>query len=208
MSHLIPTSLFCTCLVQVVAYFLSDKGYIFLLYNNPVYSQTIHSFLKFTRSTLWGEFAWMGAIIFEGNYMVWRQLPRGQFSLGAIFLGDNCTGGSFSQGKLFGGNYLGGGAIIQGVIIQGASIRGAIFLGGSCPGSPWKSAKGSFAVKSDTHSSWYETNSYICQFSKSTVFYFIYKYKFGTNSQPSRSRAVFMKLVRLFSKQKHFLSCY
>ena len=108
MPHLIPTFLFCSCLVQVVAYFLSDMGYIFLLYNNPMYSQTMHSFLQFTRSALWGEFAWMGAIIFEGNFMVRGQLSGGQFSLGAIFLGGNCTGGNFPRGKLFGGKYPGG----------------------------------------------------------------------------------------------------
>ena len=38
----------------------------------------MHSFPQFTRSTLWGEFAWVGAIIFEGNFLV-----RGQFSSGA-----------------------------------------------------------------------------------------------------------------------------
>ena len=133
MSHLIPTFLFCSCLVQVVAYFLSDMGYIFLLYNNPMYSQTMHSFLQFTRSALWGEFAWMGAIIFEGNFMVRGQLSGGHFSLEAIFLGGNCTGGNFPRGKLCGGNYPGVGAITQQAIIQWASIRGAIFLGDSCP---------------------------------------------------------------------------
>ena len=45
----------------------------------------------------------MGAIIFEGNVMVRGQLSGGQFSLGAIFLGGNCTGGNFPRRKLFGG---------------------------------------------------------------------------------------------------------
>ena len=53
----------------------------------------MHRFLQFTRSTLWGEFAWVEAIIFGGNLMVSE----------AIFLG---------------GNYLGGeGAIIQVAIV-------------------------------------------------------------------------------------------
>ena len=30
----------------------------------------MHSLTQFTRSTRWGEFAWVGAIIFEGNFMV------------------------------------------------------------------------------------------------------------------------------------------
>ena len=77
----------------------------------------------------------MGAIIFEGNFMVRGQLSGGHFSSEAIFLGGNCTGGNFPRGKFFGGNYPGGGAIIQRAIIQWASIRGggAIFLGDSCP---------------------------------------------------------------------------
>ena len=50
----------------------------------------------------------MGAIIFEGNFMVRGQLSGGHFSLEAIFLGGNCTGGNFPRGKLFGGNYPGG----------------------------------------------------------------------------------------------------
>ena len=153
-------------------------------------------------------------VLFERNLLERGQLFSretlwwgGQFSLGPIFLGAIVQGAILGE-NCSGFNYPGGGAIIQGTIIQEASTRGAIFLGGSCLDTPWKSAKGSFAVKSDTHSSWYETNSYIYQFSKSTIFYFIYKYKFGTNSQSNRSRAVFMKRVRLFSKQKHFLSCY
>ena len=54
----------------------------------------MHRFLQFTRSALWGEFAWVEAIIFGGNFMVSE----------AIFLG---------------GNILGGGeeAIIQGAIV-------------------------------------------------------------------------------------------
>ena len=55
----------------------------------------MHRFLQFTRSTLWGEFAWVEAIIFWGNFMVSK----------AIFLGDNILGGG------------GEGAIIQGTIV-------------------------------------------------------------------------------------------
>ena len=42
----------------------------------------MHNFLQFTCSTLWEEFAWVGAIIYGGNFMV-----RGQFSSGAIIRG-------------------------------------------------------------------------------------------------------------------------
>ena len=67
----------------------------------------MHSFPQFTRGTLWREFAWVGAIIFEGNFVVRGQLSRGQFSLGAI---------------------------IQGAIIQEAIVRRPIIWGGgNCP---------------------------------------------------------------------------
>ena len=42
----------------------------------------MYSFPQFTRITLWGKFAWVGAIIFERNFMV-----RGQFSSEAIVRG-------------------------------------------------------------------------------------------------------------------------
>ena len=57
----------------------------------------MHRFLQFTRSALWGEFAWVEAIIFGGNFMVSE----------AIFLGGNILGG--------GGG--GAAAIIQGTIV-------------------------------------------------------------------------------------------
>ena len=76
----------------------------------------MHSFPQFTCSTLWGEFAWVGAIIFEGNFLV-----RGQFSSGQLSGG----GGQLSMGEIVQG------AIIRGAIIQEAIIwGGAIFLGG------------------------------------------------------------------------------
>ena len=55
----------------------------------------------------------MGAIIFEGNFMVSRQFSGGQFSSGAINLRGNFPG-----------------AIIQGAIIQGAIARGQF---SNCP---------------------------------------------------------------------------
>ena len=64
------------------------------------YSWRMHSLPQFTRSTRWGEFAWVGANIFEENFMVSEQFSGGHFSSGAIvrgaiFLGDNCPGGNF-----------------------------------------------------------------------------------------------------------------
>ena len=41
----------------------------------------MQSFPQFTRSSLWGEFAWVGAIILGGDIIV-----RGQFSSGVIVL--------------------------------------------------------------------------------------------------------------------------
>ena len=88
------------------------------------------SFLQFTRSTLWGEFAWVVTIIFKGNFMMRTQFSgrRGQFSSGvivgeAIYLGDNFPGGNHP-----GGNFPGE-AIMGGEVLGG----GAIFLGGNCP---------------------------------------------------------------------------
>ena len=49
----------------------------------------MHSFPQFTCSTLWGEFAWVGAIIFEGNFLV-----RGQFS------SEQLSGGQSSRRQL------------------------------------------------------------------------------------------------------------
>ena len=45
----------------------------------------MHSFPQFTRATLWGEFTWVGTIIF-GNVMKRAQFSVGQFSSGAIVL--------------------------------------------------------------------------------------------------------------------------
>ena len=72
----------------------------------------MHSFTQFTHSTVWGEFVWVGMIIFGVNFMVRGQFSGGQFSSGAIVRG----------------------AIIRGAIIQGTIIRGgAIFVGGNYP---------------------------------------------------------------------------
>ena len=78
----------------------------------------MHSLPQFTRSTRWGEFAGVGADIFEGNFMVSEQfsgrtvflggncprgnLPRGQFSSGAIILVGNCRWGNFPWRQLSG----------------------------------------------------------------------------------------------------------
>ena len=61
----------------------------------------MHSFPQFTRSTLWGEFAWVGAIIFEGNFLVRWQFSSGQLSGGG-------RGGSYPRGKLSRGQLSGG----------------------------------------------------------------------------------------------------
>ena len=74
-----------------------------------------------TRTSLWGKFTWVGAIIFGGNFIV-----RGQFSRGQL------SGGQFSSGQLSSGAIIWG-AIIQGANVWGAIIRGAIFLGDNCP---------------------------------------------------------------------------
>ena len=81
----------------------------------------MHSFPLFTLSTRWGEFAWVGTIILEGNFMVTGQFSGGQFSSGAIV-----RRAIFLRGNWPGGN-------IRGAIIQGTIARGAIFLGGNFP---------------------------------------------------------------------------
>ena len=64
----------------------------------------------------------MGAIIFEGNFMVRGQLSGGHFSLEAIFLGGNCTGGNFPRGQL-------SGVLLLKVILTAADMRQiAIFV--------------------------------------------------------------------------------
>ena len=88
----------------------------------------MHSFLHFTRSTWWGEFARVEAIIFEGNFQV------------AIFLVGNYPRGQLSGGQLSSGAIARGaiiqGAIIQGAIIREANIQGVVFLGGNCTRTP------------------------------------------------------------------------
>ena len=69
----------------------------------------MHGFPQFTRSTLWGELAWVGTIIFVGILMVWGQ------SSGVIFLVGNGPRGKFQCRQLSGGE--------------------AIFLVGNCPSS-------------------------------------------------------------------------
>ena len=75
----------------------------------------MHSFPQFTRSSLAG-FAWVEAIIFEGHFMLRGELPGrsfvrgqlfggGQFSSGAIILGDNYPGIDHPGGNFRGGNY-------------------------------------------------------------------------------------------------------
>ena len=59
----------------------------------------------------------MGAIIFEGNFMVRGQLSGGHFSLEAIFLGGNCLGaiirgvGQSSRGQVSGGQFYSGAVV-------------------------------------------------------------------------------------------------
>ena len=73
----------------------------------------MHGFPQFTLSTRWGEFAWVGTIIFEGNSMVSGQFSGCQFSSGAIvrraiFLGGNWPGGNYPGGDHPGDNCPGG----------------------------------------------------------------------------------------------------
>ena len=75
----------------------------------------MHNFPQFTHGTLWSEFVWVGAINFEGKFMVRGQFSGGQFSSGAIILGSE--------------------AIVKGAIVQGQFSSRAIILGGNCPGS-------------------------------------------------------------------------
>ena len=46
----------------------------------------MRSFPQLTRSTLWGEFVWVGAIIYGWKLRWGGQLSGGQFSSGAIVL--------------------------------------------------------------------------------------------------------------------------
>ena len=49
----------------------------------------MQSFPKFTGSTLWGEFAWVGEIIFGWKFMVRGQFSGGKGTSGAIDLEPN-----------------------------------------------------------------------------------------------------------------------
>ena len=53
----------------------------------------MYSFPWFTRSTLWGEIAWVGGIIFRGNFMV---RGRGNFP-GSNFRRGHCPGAIISE---------------------------------------------------------------------------------------------------------------
>ena len=62
----------------------------------------MRSFPQLTRGTLWGEFVWVGAIIYGGK-LIWRgNCP------GAIFLGGYCPGGNYPGYNHPGVNYPGG----------------------------------------------------------------------------------------------------
>ena len=87
----------------------------------------MRSLPQFTRSTRWGEFTWVGAIIFEGNFMVSGQFSGGG---GAVLLGGNCTGDNFPLGQLAGGQHSGGNC-------PGTIIRWAIFPSGNFLDTEW-----------------------------------------------------------------------
>ena len=67
----------------------------------------MHSFPQSTRSTLWGEFIWVGAIIYGENFMLRRQL-----SGGAIFLEGNCPGEHYT-GKSSRGQFSLGAIVLE-----------------------------------------------------------------------------------------------
>ena len=69
----------------------------------------MHSLPQFTRSTRWGEFAWVEANIFEGNFVVSEQFSGGTFSLGG-----NCPRGNLPRGQLPGGQFSLGAIILVG----------------------------------------------------------------------------------------------
>ena len=99
------------------------------------------SFPQFTRSALREEFAWVEAIIFEGDLMVRKQFFGGQFSSVVIVRGKanfprkqlpgrQMSGGQLSSGAIFQA------AIIRGPIIQRAIVQGAIIWGAAIVRTP------------------------------------------------------------------------
>ena len=92
----------------------------------------MHSFPQFTHSIRWGEFAWVGAIIFKGNFMVNGQFSGRQFSSGAIVKGvGNFTQWQLPGRQLSGGNHPGGNC-------PGRNNLGDNFPRGQLSGHPFK----------------------------------------------------------------------
>ena len=93
------------------------------------------SFPQFTRSTLCGEFTWVGAIIFEGNFTVREQFSGGR----AVFLGGNCPMANCLESNCPEENFpqrqLSLGAIVLGVNCPGAIIREGNNVGCNYPGA-------------------------------------------------------------------------
>ena len=78
-----------------------------------LYSWTMYSFLHVIRGDRWGEFAWVGAIIFKESFMV-----SDQFSWeGGVFLVCNCQGAIVRGGGGGGGEQLSGGQFSSEAII-------------------------------------------------------------------------------------------
>ena len=84
----------------------------------------------------------MGAIIFEGDFIVSGQFSGG--GGGAVFLGGNCSGGTFPRGKLSGGQFC-----------SGAIVRRAHFLRGNCPNTLGEIVRGSIVRTPYFGSLWY-----------------------------------------------------
>ena len=80
------TFMFCTCLVQVGAYFLSDMGFFL----PKIIPCTRRQCIVFLSSLI---------VLFEGNLLEWGQL----FSTEILWCGGNCPGDSFPWGQLSGG---------------------------------------------------------------------------------------------------------
>ena len=94
----------------------------------------MHSFPQFTCSTRWGEFTWVGAIIFGWNFIGRGQLFSGAIVRGAIFLG-----GSYPRGQLSGGQ-LSGKQSSRGQLSRGQLSGGQIFSG-AIVRTPFKSSE-------------------------------------------------------------------
>ena len=124
--HLVKSALlqgmFCKGLVKICKRYMEVNHFLVLIchleryflvgwfFNVDNSTRRQCKFTKFTRSTLWGEFAWVGAIIFVGNFMVRGQFSGGncmggQFSSGAIILWGNCLGGNPQRGNYPGDNF-------------------------------------------------------------------------------------------------------